>query len=178
MLSLFTLLDVFSLKEMSAVSKPYSLSPVPGPKTRDSASWITKILGIRSVPDLGILTTSIAGVCDVPIVQRSWGLLGYGPNFSISEYMKTRNYLTGVAFHFALLFGSMLLAIPLFRKGMKKVVTQPGNGPTKEQTAKERLEYRGIGKPDLDAPNAPRAFVRAYYDGSIYARKCVLQPQL
>jgi hypothetical protein len=169
-------MDVFSLKQLKAAHAPFALSPIPGPKASNSKSWVTKLFGIKVVPDLGILTTSLGGVANVPIVQRSWGLLGgsrfYGPNFSYSEYMKSRNHLTAVIFHFALTTMSLLLAITFIRNLTKKFVYQPGDGPTKEQSKNDRLEYRGIGTPDVQTANPPRAFVKAYYEGSLYKRKC------
>lgn len=85
--------------------------------------------------------------------------------------MKARNYLGAIAIHFSLMIGTFLLAIPLFRKLARKCVYQPGEGPTKEQSRNDRVEYRGIGIPDVTTPNPPRAFCRAKYEGSLYACK-------
>ena len=168
-------MDVYPLKTIGATGAPFALSPIPGPDTRYPKSWLTRLSGIRVVPDLGVLTTSIGGMADEPIVQRSWGLLGgdkfYGPNFHISIYMKARNYLHAVTIHFAIAIGGLLLAIPLFRKLARRYVYQPGDGPTKDESRNDRLEYRGIATPDVDTPNPPRAFCRAYYQGSLYKRK-------
>lgn len=169
--TVFGILDVYSLKEILAAAEPYALSPVPGPKIRDNTSWVTKLLGIRVVPDLGVLTSSISNSCDPPIVQRSWGILNYGPNFRFGVYGKARNHLTGIAIHFGLLFVQMLLAIPLFRMIAKRFLPRPGEGPTKELGGKDRLDIRAIGTPDVQMPNPPRAFSRVTYTGSIYARK-------
>ena len=112
---------------------------------------------------------------DTPIVQRSWGLLGgddfYGPNFHFSEFMKARNYLTGILFHLTLLFGSMLLAIRPLRQIAKKYVYQPGDGPTKEDVRNDRVEYRAIGIPDVQTSKPIRAFCKASFEGSMYACK-------
>jgi hypothetical protein len=169
--SVFTIMDVYSLKEIAAANLPYAISPIPGPKTSSGTSLVTKLFGIRSVPDLGILSTSLGGIVDTPIVQRSWGILGYGPNFHFAEYMKVRNYLIGIAVHWGLLIGSLLLAIPLVRTIARKYVYQPGEGPTKDQVKNDRLEYRGIARPDVQTPNPGRAFCRAFFDGSLYACK-------
>lgn len=172
-------MDLFSLSQIKAAHSPYSISPIPAPKpnTPSPISWTTKVFGIRTVPDLGILTTSIGGVVDAPVVERSWGLLGgatfYGPNFRFVEYMKARNYLGALAIHFGILFGSLLLAIPLVRKIARRYVYQPGEGPTKEEYSRDRIEYRGIATPDVAKPTA-RAYCRAYYEGSMYA--CKLSP--
>ena len=148
---------------------PYALSPIPAPKNRSHVSWITRLFGIRSVPDLGILTTSISGGMDTPTVQRSWGMLGYGPNFQFAEYMKARNHISGVITHFAILLFGIFLAIGPLRRIAKRFVYQPGDGPTKEESKKDRFEYRGIATPDVQTSNPARAFCRASFQGSVYA---------
>ncbi|RDW59510.1 hypothetical protein BP6252_12597 [Coleophoma cylindrospora] len=167
--TVFTILDVFSIKQLIAAHAPYAISPVPGPKPRVKPSLIQKILGIRVVPDLGILTTSIGAKVDIPLVQRSWGLQGnYGPNFQVSEMMKARNYLSAILVHLAVTVGTLFLAVPFFRKFARGRVYQPGDGPTKDETNNDRVEYRGIAKPDVETPNAPRAYCKATYEGSPY----------
>ncbi|KAG4027194.1 hypothetical protein MFRU_032g00600 [Monilinia fructicola] len=170
--TVFTLLEVFSLKQIKAAMTPYALSPIPGPKVRPSKSLITKLTGIKVVPDLGILTTSLAGSTDLAIIHRSWGLSSgsrfYGPNFKVEEYMKSRNYLTAIAIHFGLILGGLFLAIPFFRHTARKYVYQPGEGATKEETKADRVEFRVIAKPDNDQANPRRIFCRQYYEGSIY----------
>ncbi|KAM3073854.1 hypothetical protein ACMFMG_008477 [Clarireedia jacksonii] len=183
--TVLTLLDVYSLKDVRASMKPYALSPIPAPKIQDSATFfsslLTKLFGIKVVPDLGILTTSIAGGTDLPIIHRSWGILGgadfYGPNFHVSEYMKTRNYLTAIAMHYGLLIGAMFLYIPLFRKVARNYVYQPGEGPTKDEYKGDRVEWRAIAKPDLGKPKTPRVFCRAHFEGSAYALTGILLAQ-
>lgn len=114
----------------------------------------------------------------MPIVYRSWALLGgasnYGPKFEFSEHLKSRNYLTAIAFHFSLLIGTLLLAIPLFRTLARKCVYQPGEGPTEEQYKNDRVEYRGIAIPDTETATPVRAYCRAKFEGSLYACKLVL----
>lgn len=168
-------MDTFTLKQIGASTAPYAISPIPGPKVKDNKPLLTKIFGIIAVPDLGILTTSLGGGVDAPIVWRSWGLLGgnkaYGPNFQFHEYMKAQNHLTAIMTHFALIIGGILLAIPFMRTIARKLVYQPGDGPTKEQSRNDRVEYRGIGKPDVELENSPRAYCKAAYEGSLYECK-------
>lgn len=168
-------MDTWSLKDIGAAHAPGGISPIPVPKTQPHKSIITKIFGFRSVSDLGILTSSLGGTADRPIIYRSWALLGgdkfYGPNFHFDEYMKARNYLGAIAIHFSLMIGSLLLAIPLFRTVARKYVYKPGEGPTREEYKNDRVEYRGIGIPDVQTPNPPKAFCRAKYEGSLYACK-------
>jgi hypothetical protein len=170
-------MDVYSLKQLGAANAPYALSPIPGPKTTSSTSWITKLFGVREDPDLGLLTTSIGASVDKPIIHRSWGQLGgtsfYGPNFSFEEYSKTRNYVTAVLVHYGLGAAMLFLAIPIFRRFAKRFVYQPGDGPTMESTKNDRFEYRGVAKPDVQAANPATAYCRAYFNGSLYACKLV-----
>ncbi|KAI9641505.1 hypothetical protein NHQ30_010314 [Ciborinia camelliae] len=179
--TVFTLLEVFSFKQIKAAMTPYALSPIPGPKVRPSRSLITKLTGIKVVPDLGILTTSLAGSTDLPIIHRSWGFSRgsgfYGPNFTVEEYMKSRNYFTAIVIHFGLMLGGLFLAIPFFRHMARKYVYQPGDGATKEETKTDRVEFRVIAKPDNDQANPPRMFCREYYEGSIYGLTGILIAQ-
>lgn len=121
------------------------------------------------------MTTSIAASADTPIVQRSWGLLGgnqfYGPNFYFNGFMKTGNYLSGVLLHFGLMLGAIMLAISPVRQLVKKYVYQPGDGPTKEEVRKDRVEYRAIGHPDVQNSKSSQAFCKATFEGSLYTRK-------
>jgi hypothetical protein len=154
-----------------AALAPYALSPIPGPKVPDSTSWFTKIFGVRFVPDLGTLTTAMSGIIDTPTVQRSWGLLGYGPKFRFGEYKRVRNAFQGAAIHLGLTIGPLLLFLPFISTIAKLFIPAPGDGPSKEQAAKDRLEFRGIAIPDISVPNPPRAFCHVSIEGSVYARK-------
>ncbi|KAK0099496.1 hypothetical protein ONS95_000227 [Cadophora gregata] len=170
--SVFSLMDTWSLKDIAAAHAPGGISPIPVPKVQPHKSLTTKILGICSVSDLGILTSSLGGTADRPIIYRSWALLGgdktYGPNFHFSEYMKARNHLSAIVIHFSIMIGSMLLAIPLFRTVARKCVYKPGEGATREQYRNDRVEYRGIGIPDVQTSSTTRAFCRLNYEGSCY----------
>jgi hypothetical protein len=169
MVTPFALIEAYSIKDILAANAPYALSPVPGPKVRDNTSLFTKLFGVRSVPDLGTLTTCMSGSVDTPIVQRSWGLLGYGPNFRFGEYMKVRNSFQGIAMHLGLAVLPLLLILPFASIFAKIFLPPPGAGPTKELGSKDRLKFRGLGMPDVAAPNPPRALINGVIEGSVYA---------
>lgn len=81
----------YSLLDLVKSGSPSATCPVALPK-HPSPGILQRLLGIRTVPDLGTLTTSIQASADTPIIYRSWGLhlLGgesYGPNFSFSPHM-------------------------------------------------------------------------------------------
>lgn len=171
-----TLFGDHSIKELIEAHAPYAISPIPGPKTRHFESLTTTLLGIKVVPDLGILTTSLGAGANVPIVQRSWGLLGgasnYGPNFRYGEYLKARNHLIAILYHFTFRLMLLFLILPGATTLARKFILQPGEGPSKEKGDKDLFEYRGIGVPDIKDSKRPRAFSSLRYEGSIY--KCKL----
>ena len=181
--TLATLLDFFdnfTLKEAAQALHPFALSPVPNSNAAARASSLfTKLTGLRTVPTLGTLTTYFAGDSDRAIVHRTWGLLSqvpskkdefYGPNFSFGEYMKTRNWLSGILVHWTIIFASfILMAIPPLRKLAKRFVYEQGQGPDVEQAKKNRIEYQGIAVPDTDKPVHRQAYCRAWFHGSMYA---------
>jgi hypothetical protein len=168
-------MECFTVSELAASFAPFALSPIPGPQSKSSASVFTKIFGVRTVPDLGTLTSSIQGRADTPIVQRSWGLLGgaklYGPNFYFEQYSHARNYFQGIMAHFGLAITTVLIAFAPVLWLVKKFVYAPGDGPTAEEARSDRIEYQGIAYPDIAVPNPQRAYCRAYFEGSMYGCK-------
>lgn len=164
-----------------AASAPYALSPIPGPRLPDNTSLFTKLFGVRTVPDLGTLTTAPSARVDTPIVERSWGLLGYGPKFRYGEYQKVRNAFQGVAIHLALTILPVFLFIPFIENLAKFFIPAPGDGADKEVAAKDRLSLRGIATPDVSTPNPARACCVAQIEGSVYACKSTspkLKPEI
>jgi len=179
--TVFTLFDNFTMKEVKASHVPFALSPMPHEQPVSARrSFLSRLTGLVRVPKLGLLTTSLSGGTDAPIVQRTWGLLPvnpsrkgqfYGPNFTFREFTPTPNWLRGMAQHFALtLFGLLLIAPPLRRLAWR-FVHQPGQGPDREAAKKDRVEYRGVGAPDLESTGGKQAFCRAHFQGSMYYRK-------
>ena len=99
--TILSLMDHYSLKQIGQSSGSWATSPVPGPKAQSPRSWVRNLLGVRSVPGLGTLTTSISAAPNIAIVQRSWGLFDdgklYGDRFQYNEYMRVRNSVIGIA---------------------------------------------------------------------------------
>lgn len=181
----FTILDNFSLSDLRAAYKPYALSPLPRPTSPQSraprSSLLTRLTGLVSVPSLGLLTTSLAGSTDAAIVQRTWGLLAtlppprrgqaYGPHFSFREYMRPRNWLTGVGLHVGIMLLGLVMVMPLW---LRQVVLErwghrAGEGPDPEKAKGDEVEYRGVGKADDD--EGGKAFCKAWFRGSTYYRE-------
>ena len=166
------IMDHFTIKEMAECAKPFINSPIPGPKAPTSKPWYTRILGIRQVPLLGTLTTYVGGVSDVPIVERSWGLLGgakfYGPNFRYSEYLRVNSPFYGMIIHFGLMLGQIFLLFGFIRNLIKTRVLQPGEGADETVTSSDFVDYRAVGYPDKQTRQ--KAFSRVRFDGGLY--KC------
>jgi short subunit dehydrogenase-like uncharacterized protein len=167
-----TLGEHYSQKELSDSMKPWALSPIPGPPTEKTVSWYGKISGVRTVPGLGILTTSLAAKPNEAIVQRSWGLLDdgnlYGNRFTFREYRRVGSKLSGFIAHIALALGMLALSIRPFRWLVKKFVYAPGQGASKESHKEELLEYRAVAIADQNIPQPQRAFSRFRWEGGIY----------
>ena len=166
------ILDAYSLKEVSAATRPWAMSPIPRPLSRNPDPLFTRLFGIRQVPSLGTLTTSIAGPTNRAIVQRSWGLLNegkyYGPKFQYSEYLSVRNTLVGILVHFAFAFGALALVFRPLRWLVKQFVYAPGEGLAKIHASKEIWEFRAIATANENTHSPKRAFARFRWDGGTY----------
>lgn len=158
---------------MSSSMKSWSLSPIQGSRSPWPRSITQSLLGVQNIPPLGTLSTSVSGTINRAIVHRTWGLLGgpkstYGPRFHYREFWRVRNVLMGVILHFALAVGFLMIAIPPVRWLLARLVTAPGQGPTKEATSRERVEYRAVAIADQDTAHPKRALGRMRYEGGIY----------
>ncbi|KAI0535636.1 hypothetical protein GGR58DRAFT_515232 [Xylaria digitata] len=172
------LFETFSFKEVAASHKPYALSPILNSKLAPKASMQSKLTGAYYVPNLGLQSTSVTGGTDTAVVHRTWGLLQqgltsqkqvYGRNFTYREFMKTRNIVTAMTMHYSLLIGGALLAFcSPFRSLLRRFIFQPGQGPSREDSAKDRVEFRGVGTPDLQPTAGKQALCRAWFHGSIW----------
>lgn len=170
--TVLTLFDSFSLSHLAKSMAPYSLSAIP-PPTTSSKPLFEKVTGIRNDADFGILADSLQGPSDIPIVNRSWSLFNngtfYGPNFRINIYNRTSSQIYAFLTHIAMTFGFAALILPPVRWALKKLVYLPGQGPTKEETAKDHCEWRAIALADVEDPNDPKkAMGRIRWEGSMY----------
>ena len=170
--TVLTIMDHYSLKQIGKSGGSWATSPIPKSKVQSSRSWLSEFLGIRSVPGLGTLTTSISAAPNTAVVQRSWGLFDggklYGSKFQYNEYMRVRNSVVGIATHFALVFAGLALMFPPVRWLAKKFLYAPGEGPEKEATRREYLELHAIATADQDMLSPRRAFAKLRWDGSLY----------
>ena len=185
-----TMFDEFTFSELKDAFTPFSISPVPHPGPVPRPGIISMLTGLRTVPNLGLLTSSVTSSTNCATIGRSWGLMNtipsrqkqaYGPKFAINEYMKARNYHIGVGMHLGLVFLGMVMAISPVRSLIKRFIYKPGEGPTKEQASKDRIEYQAVAWPDVEAGArdikgaGKQAYGRASFDGSMYIRKCPMK---
>jgi hypothetical protein len=150
--------------------KPYALSPIPEPKNKPGEGFLTKLLGYRHVPDLGILTDSPQSGSDIGIVYRSWALFNggewYGPKFTFNEWLRVPSAFMGFLVHYISAFAMVGLYFAPFRWLAKKFVYQPGQGPTKEEFANHGMRYKCIAT--SDSPEKKRAVSTFDYTGGGY----------
>ncbi|KAI1384454.1 uncharacterized protein F4822DRAFT_415196 [Hypoxylon trugodes] len=180
--TLFTLLglfDIFSFKDVKKSHKPYALSPVVNSKLAPKPSLFSKWTGLHTIPNLGLLSTSVTSGTNTAVVQRSWGLSQqepslqkqfHGPNFTYREFTRARNYARGIAMHYSIVVGSLLLMFcPPFRKLIRKYVAQPGEGASKEESKKEYVKFRGVATPDTQPPSGKQVWSKAEFKGPLYS---------
>ncbi|KAK4230877.1 Saccharopine dehydrogenase-domain-containing protein [Podospora fimiseda] len=169
--TVFSIADYVPLPDFVAAYKPYALSPKPNPARVPPPSLWTKLTGLITAPELGLLTTSVAHKTDAALVHRSWGLLegtdrAYGPKFSFREFMKTRNYLTGFGMHLGIVLLQIAIVTPFIRRFLAGWVRQPGTGPDEETARRDEIEYRGVAKGDVeDGKEKPEVVGKAWFRG-------------
>ncbi|PSK51702.1 hypothetical protein B9Z65_2969 [Elsinoe australis] len=174
--SLLGLFDTYSLSFVGKSMKPWALSPVAPVKahgSNNSPTLVQKLTGVRAVRDLGTLTTSLQGAVDRTQVYRTWGLLDhgnfYGSGFRFYPYMTARNLLQGMLTHLAIALGGLALLLSPFRAILKRLVYAPGQGPSRDESKSDYIEYRAVAEADSTDPDEPkRAFGRMTFEGSAY----------
>lgn len=135
--TILTLFDSYGLGDLAKSFSRWNLSTVAAPQQSHSRPIWERLSGLRMEHGLGgLLTDSIQGPTDIPLVHRSWSLYEggqlYGPNFYLSAYMRAKTLIRGIVIHLALTFGFLALIFPPVRWLLQRLVTQPGDGPSKE----------------------------------------------
>ncbi|EAW14543.1 uncharacterized protein ACLA_075830 [Aspergillus clavatus NRRL 1] len=168
--TVLTTLDTLTFSDMLKSFDPYALAASKPPRNVPSEPLVEKVLGVRSVRDLGTLTTSPSGIADITIVHRSSTLMPelYGPRFHFRQFVRVRNALVGALFHIGFMLGLALLIIPPVRTLVRKFIFAPGQGPRKEDSTHDRVEYRAIATADQKTATPRRVFGKLTYEGSMY----------
>ena len=164
--TMMAIFDVFGPGTIGKSTQQWALSPRPGPK-HSPAPLLRRLFGVRNDPDLGLVTTSLFGATDAPIVERSSGLLNYGPQFRYAEFSSVSNRFFGAAMHLGLIFGATLLTLRPVRWLLKKLSYAPGDGPSQESAKDDHAELRGVAKAATEPER--RISGRLRWDGSFYA---------
>ncbi|OTB17708.1 hypothetical protein K445DRAFT_56367 [Daldinia sp. EC12] len=172
------LFDFFHWKEVAQSHKPYALSPVHNPKKAPKPSFLSRLTGVYSMPQLGRMSTSMTAGANTAVVHRTWGLFKkepslqkyfYGPNFTYREFIRAKSYLGGMAMHYGIVVSGLLLVLfPPIRKLVRKFVYQPGEGTSKEAQKKECIEFRGVATPDIQPSIGKQAWCKAEFNGGLY----------
>ncbi|KAK3616758.1 hypothetical protein LTR56_025750 [Elasticomyces elasticus] len=173
--TVLTLFDTYSLSHLAKSGRPLSLCPITPTSKPAGRPLLETITGVRTVSDLGTLTDSLQSAADIPIVNRTWGLMHggkfYGPSFHLTCYARTRNALTGLGVHILMTLGFLAILLPPVRWLLQRFVVQPGLGPSKDDAKNDYVEWRAIAyaDTDVDEPGVPkRAYGRMRFEGSMY----------
>ncbi|KAF9892436.1 hypothetical protein FE257_001544 [Aspergillus nanangensis] len=155
--TILTSFDALTISEVLSSTKPFALAASTPPKNVPSESFLSKVLGVRTVRDLGTLASSPTAIADIAIVHRSSTLMRefYGPRFYFRQFVRVRNNFRGVALHFLFMIGLALLCLPPVRWLLQRIIYQPGQGPTMEASQNDRVEYRAVATAD-DKTAAPK----------------------
>lgn len=171
---MLTTIETVKFSDLGKLADPYALAASPPPPTRviPRKSLAELVSGVRSVSDLGTLTTSPSGHNDETIVNRSSTLLPdfYGPSFSYRHFLHVRNAFIGIAFHYAFTIGIALLLLPPVRWIVRQFVYAPSQGPTKEESRNDMVEFRTVATVDQKKGDGrpSRAVGSISFQGSMY----------
>lgn len=129
--------DIYGRREMAACRTPFALSPiVHGPLLQPPhrTNWMS-VLGTGYDQQLGALTDFEQSSIDVPLVERSWGLLDkgrfYGPNFQYEELKPVSSRLAAFTGHLKYTFLMFCLSLAPVRWLLRRIA------PTAEENSKQ-----------------------------------------
>ena len=174
------LCEVYNPSQIRASAVPFAISPVPNSTPGPQPSLFTRLTGLKTIPPLGRVTTSMGDAFNAPIVQRTWGLHqtvpslkthAYGEAFSWKEYMAAPSALGGAAVHLGLALGAFLLLLAPVRWLLRRVVTGPGDGPDEESSKGDMVRYRAVA-----GSEGKRAYCEAEFRGNLYTREFISLP--
>lgn len=175
--TVFNLFDYYNPSQIMAAAKPEAISILSVAKP--SSASPRSFLGVKSVPDVGTVTTSVQASADVPIVHRSWGLFrsakeqfpgiseAYGSQFNFYCHMNARNLFMGILTHFTFSLASLFLLIPPVRWFLGRMVPQPGEGSSDDDARSHYVEYRGAAVTE-QGHGAPKIVGRWRSEGNHY----------
>ncbi|KAL4780577.1 hypothetical protein BJX76DRAFT_364177 [Aspergillus varians] len=141
-----------------------------------STSLLTRLLGYRSVPTLGLVTTSFTGPGNASIVHRTATQNPdlYGPAFHYNEYLPAQGAGSALLIHLITKLAIVLLSVPLIRWLLRRSVDPGKSVPDQDELRRlERAEYRAVGmahdtrkrEGDKPVPVVRASFLR---EGALY----------
>lgn len=146
--SVLSLLEVYSLKEISAAHAPWSLSIKKGSPEqsniphsiydKDSRYWLASHIGDSVDRSVAARSASLALEFDW---GKHWTTYGY---IAFVSRWKAYSYLS------LLYLGTTLLGLWPVRYITKKLVIQPGSGPSQEEMNSGHLELQCIAESDMN----------------------------
>ncbi|PWY79750.1 saccharopine dehydrogenase [Aspergillus heteromorphus CBS 117.55] len=163
--------DTLTVSDLLKSASPFTLAASAPPSDIPAEPLLAKLSGVRSVRDMGTLTTSPSGLADITIVHRSSTLMPefYGPRFYFRQFLRARNTLTGILFHYVFLLAVFLLILPPVRALARRYVYAPGSGPRIEDSVNDQVEYRAVATADQAGVAPKRVLGKLTYRGTMYA---------
>lgn len=181
--SLLNKLSKLTLREVITPPNLYALAVTPPTGLRAVKPLTQRLLGSHHDPDLGPVVTTPSELCDAAIVHRTASLLPdlYGratpgpdkPVFTYSEYAAVSFVLVGAAVNAGLLclFG-LLAFVPPARSLLASLIYRPGSGPSRTDSADDRLELHAVARSTVPKQNGQSEPVKLkasfVYEGSLY----------
>lgn len=130
--TILSVIENYNLSDLAKVNDPFCLEFKGQPKTKNivKKSLAQTLFGARFVPDLRILTSSPAEMCDIATVYRSSTMMPelYGHDFRTEVLVKVRSMFIGILIHVGFRLSLMALLIPPVRWLVKKLHICPWAG--------------------------------------------------
>jgi hypothetical protein len=172
MASAMSLSSVYPATYLMKTFQPFALSPVkPAAEQIGSVpprSLRSALTGTWDLPELGIVGNWPGTMMDRAIVHRSWGLFDsgswYGDKFRFTQLLAAKSTLAGAMRSYGLLFLQIVMLFAPGRWALKKLVYEPGQGPTREEAKKYFLKMKAIGTTE----SGKRIVAKMDLDGCLY----------
>jgi short subunit dehydrogenase-like uncharacterized protein len=152
--------------------QPFALSAIKPSAEQKKApvqgTFLEWLLGIVTIPDLGVMIEAPSASLDTAIVNRSWSLFDggawYGRNFRFAEYLRQRNVFQAKVAHDMLFVFKLMLVFPFTRWILSKFLPKPGQGATREESRDHLIVYKAVGVSE----SGKRAVATFEWKGNMY----------
>lgn len=144
--SVLSLLEVFSLRQVSAAHAPWSISTRKGSSRQGNVPHVTWDRDLKTYAG-----SWVGDNIDRSVAARSWSLLNYGSNWTTYGYLGFTSWYKAYMYIVLLYTGSLILGLLPARYLLKKFVTQPGSGPSQHEMDGGCVELKCVGESDTDS---------------------------